>query len=137
MFYRHVSRGYCQGVSFEIFIPEKLKELWGCDDETFEKGLPNLEKELDHYCWDSEVSGTFNISFEYEIVRKTMGDSLTLKFDEEFEYPEWSKDCWELDIDIERVISYINKKTYNNLTAESLEKIREQLGYFDYNDIKY
>ena len=137
-FDRFVSRGYSQGDSVEVFIPYKLQELYGVDSEQFEKEtLPDLYTYIDHICWDSEVSGTFNISFEYDIVREGFGDTLTLKFDEEFEYPEWANDCWKLDINVEAVINYINRKTYNNLDAESLALIEKDLKSFDYTDIKY
>ena len=68
-FDRYVSKGYSQGDAYEIFIPYQLAEVWGCTMEEFEKQLPDLHKMIDHYCWDSEISGQINISFSYEVKR--------------------------------------------------------------------
>lgn len=136
-FDRYISRGYSQGDAYEIFIPYRLTEIWGCTMEDFEKQLPSLYTQINHYIWDSEISGQINISFSYQIKRETFGDMVELEFDEEFEYQELSNDSYEVDIDIDRILNYINKVTYQSLSNEDLEIIEKQLENIDCNDVKY
>lgn len=136
-FDRYISRGYSQGDAYEIFIPYQLTEIWGCTREDFEKQLPDLYTQIDHYLWDSEICGQINISFSYQIKRETFGDMVELEFDKEFEYQEFSNDSYEVDIDIDRILNYINKVTYQSLSNEDLELIRKKLENIDYNDVEY
>lgn len=133
----YISRGYSQGDACEIFIPYQLAEVWGCTMEEFEENLPDLYTQINHYLWDSEISGQITISFSYQIKRETFGDMVEIEFDEEFEYQEFSNDSYEVDIDIDRILNYINKVTYQSLSVEDLEMIEEQLENIDYNDVKY
>ena len=136
-FDRYVSRGYSQGDVCEIFISYQLAEIWGCTMEEFEKQLPDLHTQIDHYLWDSEISGQINISFSYQIKRETFGDMVEMEFDEEFEYSEFSNDCYEVDIDIKGILAYINRVTYQSLSTEDLEMIEKQLENIDYNNVRY
>lgn len=135
-FDRYVSRGYSQGDACEIFVPHSLRKVWGLDDdaEVLDKAL---QKQINHYLWDSEIYGTFNISFEYEVKRETFGDSVIIKFDEEFAYEEWGNDIFEFDLDIDIVIKYINVETNNALNENEILQIRENLESLDQSDIKY
>ena len=135
-FDRYISRGYSQGDACEIFVPHSLRKVWGLDDnaEVLDKAL---QKQINHYLWDSEIYGTFNISFEYEVKRETFGDSVIMKFDEEFEYGEWGNDAFEFDLDIDRIINYINAKTKNALNQNEILEIRKHLERFDQDDVKY
>ena len=135
-FDRYISRGYSQGDAVEIFVPHSLRKVWGLDDnaEVLDKAL---QKQIDHYLWDSEIYGTFNISFEYEVKRETFGDSVIMKFDEEFEYGEWGNDAFDFDLDIEGIIKCINRLTNNALNENGILQIRENLGSLDQSDVKY
>ena len=124
-FDRYVSRGYSQGDACEIFVPHSL---------VLDKAL---QKDIDHYLWDLEIYGTFNISFEYEVKRETFGDSIIMKFDEEFEYGEWGNDTFDFDLDIEGIIKCINRLTKNTLSESEILEIRKHLGSFDQSDVKY
>lgn len=132
----YISRGYSQGDAYEIFIPYQLAEVWGCTMEDFEKQLPDLHKIIDHYLWDSEISGQINISFSYQVKRETFGDTVEMEFDEEFEYSEFSNDCYGVEIDIDRILNYINKATHQILSLEDLGKIRKYLEMIDYTDVE-
>ena len=68
----------------------------------------DLQKQIDHYLWDSEIYGVLDISFEYEVKRETFGDSVIMKFAEEFEYGEWSNDAFEFDLDVDNILKCIN-----------------------------
>ena len=57
-------------------------------------------------------------------------------FDEEFEYQEWSNDAYEVEIDIDRILNYINKVTHQSLSLEDLEMIRKELESIDYTDVE-
>ena len=132
----YISRGYSQGDACEIFVPHSLRKVWGLDDnaDVLDKAL---QKQINHYIWDSEIYGTFNISFEYEVRRETFGDSIIMKFDEEFEYGEWGNDTFEFDLDIEGVIKCINRLTNNALNENEILQIRENLESLDQSDVKY
>ena len=133
----YVSRGYSQGDACEIFIPYQLAEVWGCTMEGFEKQLPDLYTMIDHYLWDSEISGQINISFSYQVKRETFGDMVEMEFDEEFEYQDWSNDAYDVDIMINEILTIISIKTHQSLSLEDLEMIRKDLENIDYNDVKY
>ena len=135
-FDRYVSRGYSQGDAIEIFIPHKLAEVWGVSMEEFKNHLPDLHKMIDRYCWDNEISGQINISFSYQVKRETFGDTVEMEFDEEFEYSEFSNDCYDVEIDIDRILNYINKATHQSLSLEDLEMIKEELENIDYTDVE-
>ena len=135
-FDHYISRGYSQGDACEIFVPHSLRKVWGLDDNA-EVLTRNLQKQIDHYLWDSEIYGTFNISFEYEVKRETFGDSVIMKFDEEFEYSEWGNDAFDFDLDIEGIIKCINRLTNNALNENGILQIRENLGSLDQSDVKY
>ena len=135
-FDRYISRGYCQGDACEIFVPHSLRQVWGLDDND-EVLTKDLQKLINHYVWDSEIYGTFNISFEYEVKRETFGDSIIMKFDEEFEYGEWGNDTFDFDLDIEGIIKCINRLTKNTLSENEILQIRENLESLDQSDVKY
>ena len=134
-FERYVSRGYCQGDCIEVFIPHTLATAYGCEvSELLNKGMM---KDIDNICWDSQISGTFNISFEYEIVRETFGDKVMMKYDVDFEYYEFSNDAYDFSLNIDSVIRSVNFFTHNSLSIEDLQEIRKSLEAFDYSDVKY
>ena len=135
-FDHYISRGYSQGDAVEIFVPHSLRKVWGLDDnaEVLDK---DLQKQINHYLWDSEIYGTFNISFEYEVRRETFGDSIIMNFDEEFEYGEWGNDAFEFDLAIEGIIKCINRLTNNALNENEILQIRESLESLDQSDVKY
>ena len=136
-FERHVSRGYSQGDCIEVFIPHKVADIWGVSLENFIENICTLETDIDHWCWDSEISGQINISFSYEVKRESFGDSIIIEFIEEFEYQEWGTDNYEFELHIDGIIKCIDRKCMGNVGAESLEMIRKKLQAIDYNDIKY
>lgn len=135
-FDHYISRGYSQGDAVEIFVPHSLRKVWGLDDnaEVLDK---DLQKQINHYLWDFGIYGTFNISFGYEVKRETFGDSVIMKFDEEFEYGEWGNDTFEFDLDIEGIIKCINRLTNNALNENEILQIRENLESLDQSDVKY
>ena len=135
-FDHYISRGYSQGDAVEIFVPHSLRTVWGLDDnaEVLDKAL---QKQIDHYLWDSEIYGTFNISFEYEVIRETFGDSIIMKFDEEFEYGEWGKHSYEFGLDIDMIINYIFSKTHFQLSETETNILRKNLESLDQSDVKY
>lgn len=135
-FDRYISRGYSQGDACEIFVPHSLRKVWGLADDA-EVLTKDLQKQIDHYLWDSEIYGTINISFEYEVRRETFGDSVIMKFAEEFEYGEWSNDAFEFDLDIEGIIKCINRLTNNALNENEILQIRKHLESLDQSDVKY
>ena len=132
----YISRGYSQGDAYEIFVPHSLREVWGLDDNA-EVLTKDLQKQIDHYLWDSEIYGTFNISFEYEVVRETFGDSIIMNFDEKFEYGEWGNYSYEFELGIEGIIKCINRLTNNALNENEILQIRENLESLDQDDVKY
>lgn len=133
-FDHYISRGYNDAT--EILVPYSLRKVWGLADDT-EVLTKDLQKQIDHYLWDSEIYGTFNISFEYEVVRETFGDSVIMNFAEEFEYVEWGNDSYEFDLDIEGIIKCINRLTNNALNENEILQIRENLESLDQDDVKY
>lgn len=134
-FERYVSRGHCQGDCIEVFIPHTLAKAYGCEvSELLDNGMM---ENIDNICWNSEIYGTFNISFEYEIMRETFGDKVMMEFDEEFEYYDFGNDAYDFELNIDSVINYVNKKTHNSLSIEDLQEIRKSLEAFDYSDVKY
>lgn len=135
-FDRYVSRGYSQGDAAEIFVPHSLIEVWGLKENDVFLGK-DLQKQIDHYLWDAEIYGTIDISFEYEVRRETFGDSVTMKFAEEFDYGEWSNDAFEFDLDIEGIIKCINRLTNNALNENEILQIRKHLESLDQSDVKY
>ena len=135
-FDRYVSRGYSQGDAAEIFVPHSLREFWGLADNA-EILTKDLQKDIDHYLWDSEIYGTINISFEHEVNRETFGDSIIIKFDEEFEYCEWSNDAFEFDLDVDSIINRIFIKTHFQLSETETQVLRKSLESLDQSDVKY
>lgn len=135
-FDRYISRGYSQGDAYEIFVPHSLRKVWGLDDGA-EVLTKDLQKQIDHYLWDSEIYGTINISFNYEAKRETFGDSVIMKFDEEFEYREWGNDVFEFDLDVDNILEYINIKTGIILNEDAILEIRKSLESLDQSDVKY
>lgn len=135
-FDRYISRGYSQGDACEIFVPHSLRKVWGLEDNA-EVLTKDLQKQIDHYLWDSEIYGTIDINFEYEVKRETFGDSIIMKFAEEFEYGEWGNDAFEFDLDIEGIIKCINRLTNNALNENDILQIRENLASLDQSDVKY
>ena len=135
-FDRYISRGYSQGDACEIFVPHSLREVWGLDDNA-EVLTKDLQKEIDHYLWDSKIYGALDISFEYEVKRETFGDSVIMKFAEEFEYEEWSNDAFEFDLDVDRIIKSILNQTNNVLNEDEMLEIRKSLESLDQSDVKY
>ena len=135
-FDRYVSRGYSQGDAAEIFVPHSLREFWGLADNA-EILTKDLQKDIDHYLWDSEIYGTLNISFEHEVNRETFGDSIIIKFDEEFDYCEWSNDAFEFDLDVDNILKWINSVTNNVLSEDEILEIRKSLESLDQSDVKY
>jgi len=135
-FDRYVSRGYSQGDACEIFVPHSLRKVWGLVDGVEVLTNP-LQKEIDHYLWDSEIYGSFIISFDYAVKRETFGDSVIMNFEEEFEYGEWGNDRYEFDLDIDRIINYINAETKNVLNQNEIVEIRKHLESFDQSDVEY
>ena len=130
-FDRYISRG-----EYEILVPHSLREVWGLADGA-EVLTKDLQKQIDHYLWDSEIYGTLGISFEYEVRRETFGDSIIMNFDEEFDYCEWSNDAFEFDLDIDRIIKCINRLTNNALNEDEILEIRKSLESLDQSDVKY
>lgn len=135
-FDRYISRGYSQGDACEIFVPHSLRKVWGLDDNA-EVLTKDLQKEIDHYLWDLEIYGTFNISFEYEVKRETFGDSVIMNFDEEFDYSEWGSDAFEFDLDVDNILKCINIKTGIILNEDEILEIRKSLESLDQSDVKY
>ena len=135
-FDRYVSRGYSQGDACEILVPHSLRKVWGLDDDA-EVLTKDLQKQIDHYLWDSEIYGTIDISFEYEVRRETFGDSVIMKFAEEFEYGEWSNDAFEFDLDVDNILKCINIKTGIILNEDEILEIRKSLESLDQSDVKY
>ena len=135
-FDRYVSRGYSQGDAAEIFVPHSLREFWGLADNA-EILTKDLQKDIDHYLWDSEIYGTLDISFEYEVKRETFGDSIIIKFDEEFDYCEWSNDAFEFDLDVDSIINRIFIKTHFQLSETETQVLRKSLESLDQSDVKY
>ena len=135
-FDRYVSRGYSQGDACEIFVPHSIREVWGLADDA-EVLTKDLQKEIDHYLWDSEIYGALDISFEYEVKRETFGDSVIMKFAEEFEYEEWSNDAFEFDLDVDNILKCINIKTGIILNEDEILEIRKSLESLDQSDVKY
>ena len=133
-FDHYISRGYNDAA--EILVPYSLRKVWGLDDNA-EVLTKDLQKQIDHYLWDSEIYGTFNISFEYEVKRETFGDSVIMNFAEEFEYSEWGNDRYEFELDIEGIIKCINRLTNNALNENDILQIRENLESLDQDDVKY
>ena len=135
-FDRYVSRGYSQGDVCEILVPHSLREVWGLPDDE-EVLTKDLQKEIDHYLWDAEIYGTIDISFEYEVKRETFGDSIIMKFAEEFEYDEWSNNTFEFDLDVDNILKCINRVTNNVLNEDEILEIRKSLESLDQSDVKY
>ena len=135
-FDRYVSRGYSQGDACEILVPHSLREVWGLADDA-EILTKDLQKEINHYLWDSEIYGTLDISFEYEVRRETFGDSIIMNFDEEFDYCEWSNDAFEFDLDVDNILKCINSVTNNALNEDEILEIRKSLESLDQSDVKY
>lgn len=135
-FDRYISRGYSQGDAIEILVPHSLRKVWGLADDV-EVLTKDLQKEIDHYLWDLEIYGTIDISFEYKIKRETFGDSVIMKFAEEFEYGDWSNDAFEFDLDIDNILKRINRVTNNVLNEDEMSEIRKSLESLDQSDVKY
>ena len=135
-FDRYISRGYSQGDACEILVPQSLREVWGLADDV-EVLTKDLQKQIDHYLWDSEIYGTIDISFEYEVKRETFGDSIIMKFAEEFEYGEWGNDAFEFDLDVDNILKCINIKTGIILNEDEILEIRKSLESLDQSDVKY
>ena len=135
-FDRYISRGYSQGDAYEIFVPHSLREVWGLADDA-EVLTKDLQKQIDHYLWDSEIYGALVISFEYEVKRETFGDSVIMKFAEEFEYGEWGNDAFEFDLDVDNILKCINIKTGIILHEDEILEIRKSLESLDQSDVKY
>ena len=135
-FDRYISRGYSQGDACEIFVPHSLRKVWGLDDNA-EVLTKDLQKEINHYLWDAEIYGTLDVSFEYEVRRETFGDSIIMKFAEEFEYDEWGYDNFEFDLDVDNILKYINRVTNNVLSEDEILEIRKSLESLDQSDVKY
>ena len=135
-FDRYISIGYSQGDACEIFVPHSLRKVWGLDDNA-EVLTRDLQEQIDHYLWDTEIYGTLDISFEYEVKRETFGDSITMEFAEEFEYGEWSNDAFEFDLNIDNILKCINRVTNNALSEDEMLEIRESLESLDQSDVKY
>ena len=135
-FNRYISRGYPQGDVCEIFVPHSIRKVWGLADDV-EVLTKDLQKQIDHYLWDSEIYGALNIRFEYEVKRETFGDSIIMKFAEEFEYDEWSNDAFEFDLDVDNILKCINRVTNNVLSEDEILEIRKSLESLDQSDVKY
>ena len=135
-FDRYISRGYSQGDACEILVPHSLRKVWGLADNA-EFLTRDLQKQIDHYLWASEIQGTIDISFDYAVKRETFGDSVIMNFEEEFEYGEWGNDRYEFDLDIDRIINYINAETKNVLNQNEIVEIRKHLESFDQSDVEY
>lgn len=135
-FDHYISRGYSPDDAAEILVPHSLRKVWGLAEDA-EVLTKNLQKQIDHYLWDSEICGAFDISFEYEVKRETFGDSVIMKFAEEFEYGEWENDSYVFDLDIDRIIKYINVETNNALNKNDILQIRENLESLNQSGIKY
>ncbi len=135
-FDRYISRGYYQGYVCEILVPHSLREVWGLADDA-EVLTKDLQKQIDHYLWDSKIYGTINIRFEYEVKRETFGDSVIMKFAEEFDYCEWSNDAFEFDLDVDNILKCINRVTNNILNGDEILEIRESLESLDQSGVNY
>lgn len=135
-FDRYISRGYSQGDACEIFVPHSLRKVWGLADDA-EVLTKDLQKQIDHYLWDAEIYGTLDVSFEYEVKRETFGDSVIMKFAEEFDYCEWSNDAFEFDLDVDNILKCINRITNNVLSGDEILEIRKSLESLDQSDVKY
>ena len=135
-FDHYISRGYSQGDAYEIFVPHSLRQIWGLDDND-EVLTKDLQKEIDHYLWDAEIYGTIDISFEYEVKRETFGDSVIMKFAEEFDYCEWNNDTFEFDLDVDNILKCINIRTGIILSGDEILEIRKSLESLDQSDVKY
>ena len=135
-FDRYISRGYSQGDACEIFVPHSIRKVWGLVDDA-EVLTKDLQKQIDHYLWDSKIYGTIDISFEYEVKRETFGDSIIMKFAEEFEYGEWGNDAFEFDLDVDNILKCINIKTGIILNEDEILEIRKSLESLDQSDVKY
>lgn len=135
-FDRYVSRGYSQGDACEILVPHSLREVWGLADGA-EVLTKDLQKQINHYLWDSIIYGTIDISFDYEVKRETFGDSIIMKFAEEFEYGEWGNDAFEFDLDVDNILKCIKRVTNNVLNEDEILEIRKSLESLDQSDVKY
>ena len=135
-FDRYISRGYSQDDACEIFVPHSLREFWGLADNV-EILTKDLQKDIDHYLWDSEIYGTLGISFEHEVNRETFGDSIIIKFDEEFEYGGWGNDAFEFGLDVDNILKWVNSVTNNVLSEDEILEIRKSLESLDQSDVKY
>ena len=127
---------YSQGDACEILVPHSLRKVWGLADDV-EVLTKDLQKEIDNYLWDAEIYGTLDISFEYEVRRETFGDSIIMKFAEEFEYGEWSNDAFEFDLDVDNILKCINRVTNNALNEDEILEIRKSLESLDQSDVEY
>ena len=125
-----------RGDACEIFVPHSLREVWGLADDE-EVLTKDLQKQIDHYLWDAEIYGTMDVTFEYEVRRETFGDSVVMKFDEEFGYSEWGNDAFEFDLDVGNILKCINRVTNNALNEDEMLEIRKSLESLDQSDVKY
>ena len=125
---RTSTSGYSQGDYANILINiVEFEKVMGAKFE-----LDGMKKWFDHYFWDSEVSGTINVSFDYT------QNAVNFTFDEEFDFREWCGDEYEADsVESEMIALYIQKQVKVPLPTDDIKMIAEKLDNIDYNDVSY
>jgi hypothetical protein len=122
---RMSTSGYSQGDYADILVNAKeFEKQSGCEF----KPEP-YQKWFDHYFWDSTIGGTIEVSFQYT------RNGVNIDVEEELDFNDWTKDEYEVDLEVERMIDYLYLP-YPLSDDEKVELINA-LGKIDYTDVKY
>lgn len=117
---KYVTKGYSQGDVAVVYLDfNKLNKTWGTDininntDKKVQKTINEITDEIDHFFWDSPISGYINVI-----------DGST---EVQYEVEDILKDPYEYDKDIakEKVLSHVKEKF--TLTTDKEERFKQDL----------
>ena len=121
-YYVMYSQGYNQGDALQILINKvEFFELMGCN--FIEE---NYQKYFDNILWDAEIYGNIEIKFNH----------LDKNYIFDLEYNDICNNTFELDLNIDYILKYINKNLHINLSTLDALDIISALNKLDYTNIK-
>ncbi len=126
---RMSTRGYSQGDYAEILVNlVEFKKMAGVKfkEDTYKKWF-------DHYFWDSPISGTIGVSFNF-----TGKGGVPITFEEEYDFNEYTDDEYDVDgLDIGVLLTAILYASPHQLNDEDIVQLRTALEKINYQDVSY
>lgn len=131
----HITRGYCQGDVAVVYINwNLLNKIWGSNVKLNSNGegvepsdketIRSLEKDIDHYFWDSPINGCITLSYNKDKIELCVGEYLKDEY-------EWDKDYFIREVMTEARAKFkdLDENLFNVLKQDLIRLLPENPVY--------